>query len=323
MKFSVLVPIYNAAAWLRQTIDSVLRQKCGDFELLLYDDGSTDGSADIMRSAQEADGRVKLLGGGDNLGSMHARLALAGAMIGDYALYLDADDLLDPDALSTGASFMSAHSDSGLVRLCWDALQLDGRRNWVHRMVGGAAESPAECLDLWLRSGVDNRSNITHQFIRRDVLARSLPPDARQRPEDMFFSLPANLEAGVVRQLDSKPLYTYRRQVGYWDSPGQRSLEQILQELYSRRDQMVWYLAALHRHGLQHRADEVLKTIDKDYTLHKADGLGEDERRRCMDVYDKWFTHAPGGVTGATIELLRRALDGDTSWFGDRGDVCE
>ncbi|RNC63376.1 glycosyltransferase family 2 protein, partial [Proteiniphilum sp. X52] len=50
VKVSILVPVYNVAAFIRKTIDSVLAQTFSDFELLLMDDGSSDDTADIVRT---------------------------------------------------------------------------------------------------------------------------------------------------------------------------------------------------------------------------------------------------------------------------------
>ena len=68
IKYSVIVPIYNAAGTLRRCIDSLLAQTYKDFELILVDDGSTDNSAAIIDEYARKDGRIipihKLNGGG-------------------------------------------------------------------------------------------------------------------------------------------------------------------------------------------------------------------------------------------------------------------
>ena len=58
MKISVVVPVYNAERYLKKCIHSVIRQEYSDWELLLIDDGSTDGSGGIMEVAAKKDNRI-------------------------------------------------------------------------------------------------------------------------------------------------------------------------------------------------------------------------------------------------------------------------
>ena len=94
---SVVVPIYNVEAYLEECLDSLLRQTVPDLEVVLVDDGSTDGSADIARAYVDRDPRLRLvtqpnagLGAARNTGTAHAT--------GEFLAYLDSDDLLPHDA---------------------------------------------------------------------------------------------------------------------------------------------------------------------------------------------------------------------------------
>ena len=60
MKFSVVVPVYNAELYLNRLVKSVLDQTFSDFELILVDDGSTDNSFALMKKLQEKDSRIKI-----------------------------------------------------------------------------------------------------------------------------------------------------------------------------------------------------------------------------------------------------------------------
>ena len=101
MKFSIIVPVYNAAAFLNATVSSVLHQTLADWELLLVDDGSTDGvTGKLCDEIAAQDERIRSIhkpngGAGDarNYGIDRAQ--------GDYLVFLDSDDLLTLDALST------------------------------------------------------------------------------------------------------------------------------------------------------------------------------------------------------------------------------
>ena len=97
-KVSLLIPIYNAAASLRLSLDSAAAQTLPELEILCLDDGSTDDSAAVCREYAERDGRFRLLQHEENRGSMEARKTLTEAARGEYIMFLDADDVLKKDA---------------------------------------------------------------------------------------------------------------------------------------------------------------------------------------------------------------------------------
>lgn len=99
MKFSIIVPVYNAARYLQRTVDSVLAQGCTDWEMLLVDDGSTDGeSGALCDRIAEGDTRICALHK-ENGGAGDARNYALPYAQGDYLVYVDSDDLLEPEAL--------------------------------------------------------------------------------------------------------------------------------------------------------------------------------------------------------------------------------
>lgn len=96
---SVVIPIYNAGQYIKECLDSVTSQSLKDLEIICVDDGSTDGSQDIVKECQIADARIKLFVQ-ENQGSGPARNNGLGAACGKYVAFLDADDFwLDECAL--------------------------------------------------------------------------------------------------------------------------------------------------------------------------------------------------------------------------------
>ena len=96
---SVIIPCHNAARFLGETIDSVLAQTFPAFELILIDDGSTDGTADVIDRYRRRLGGRLICDSGPNRGVSAARNRGMELASGRYLQYLDADDLLRPDAL--------------------------------------------------------------------------------------------------------------------------------------------------------------------------------------------------------------------------------
>ena len=90
---SVIIPVYNAEKYLKKSIDSVLNQTFKDFELILVDDGSSDGSLAICKEYEKKDGRVTALSQ-KNAGAGPARNAGIEAAKGKYMAFSDADDYL-------------------------------------------------------------------------------------------------------------------------------------------------------------------------------------------------------------------------------------
>jgi len=95
---SVIIPCFNASAWIRETLDSVRAQdmEASQIEVIVVDDGSTDASAEVVRAAQAPGLRLIRT---DNRGAAHARNVGTRAASGAFFQYLDADDLLSPSAL--------------------------------------------------------------------------------------------------------------------------------------------------------------------------------------------------------------------------------
>ncbi len=91
-RVSVIMPVYNAAAWMRRGIDSVLQQSHADLELVAIDDGSQDESLAILQAYARADARVRIHQQIANGGVAAARNAGIAAASGDYIAFLDADD---------------------------------------------------------------------------------------------------------------------------------------------------------------------------------------------------------------------------------------
>jgi len=107
------MPVYNAARTLPLALRSILNQTSSDWELVVVDDGSTDGTADVL--ARTSDPRIRAIRDGRNLG-LAARLneIVAGAR-GELFARMDADDVAYPSRLAAQAAFLAAHPEVDLV----------------------------------------------------------------------------------------------------------------------------------------------------------------------------------------------------------------
>lgn len=128
-KVSIIMPTYNGERYIVEAIESVLQQTFQDFELIVVDDGSTDGTASIVRNFQERDGRIKYFykqNGGVATASNYA-IERAG---GEYIAICDHDDISLPHRLEMEVSVLEENKDVSLVYssiLVFNEADLDGK----------------------------------------------------------------------------------------------------------------------------------------------------------------------------------------------------
>ena len=103
---SIVVPVYNAAAFLKETIACVQAQRYSDWELLLVDDCSKDNSCDVILNAAKLDQRVRLIRQEKNQGTAAARNRGILEARGRFLCFLDADDLWETDKLDQELMFL-------------------------------------------------------------------------------------------------------------------------------------------------------------------------------------------------------------------------
>lgn len=111
---SVTIPCYNAEASLPACLDSVLSQTLADIEIICIDDGSTDGTANILREYARQDERIRPLFI-EHGGVAIAAMAGIDAARAQYVARMDADDLMLPDRLAAQAAHLDARKQVGLV----------------------------------------------------------------------------------------------------------------------------------------------------------------------------------------------------------------
>jgi glycosyltransferase involved in cell wall biosynthesis len=178
---TVLMPVYNAERYLRDAIESVLCQSWRDLELLIVDDGSTDGSRGIIEAAAGRDPRVRALFRPHRglIDTLNAGLEEAR---GTWVARMDADDICLPDRLQTQVAFASRHPGVAVVGTYAWYLGEGGRILGVYRL---GPTTPEELARIVERDELIQMIHPTVMMDRRAVLAAG-GYDARFRHvEDM------------------------------------------------------------------------------------------------------------------------------------------
>ncbi|CAG1012662.1 partial Chondroitin synthase, partial [Anaerolineales bacterium] len=110
---SIIIPTYNRANLIGETLHSVFAQTYQDFEIIVVDDGSTDNTAEVLRPLAET-GRIKYIRQ-DNQGASAARNRGIREADGIYIAFLDSDDLFEPTKLELQVNYYRKHPELGLV----------------------------------------------------------------------------------------------------------------------------------------------------------------------------------------------------------------
>ena len=116
MKFSIIIPVYNVARYLRECLDSVRTQVYTDWEAICVDDGSTVGSGAILEEYRLKDPRFQVIHQ-VNAGVSVARNAALGMASGEYLVYVDGDDYVSVDYLERLSDEIRKNSNPDILRL--------------------------------------------------------------------------------------------------------------------------------------------------------------------------------------------------------------
>lgn len=123
-RFSVVIPLYNKARFIKRALDSVLMQTRRDYEIIVVDDGSTDQGPKIVE--QCSDLRIKLIRQ-KNGGVSAARNTGIEAAEGEYIAFLDADDVWNPHYLEVIGTLVEQYPEAGAYATAYEIMKPDGK----------------------------------------------------------------------------------------------------------------------------------------------------------------------------------------------------
>ena len=225
-KLSVIVPVYNTEKYLRECIDSILAQTFTDFELILVDDGSTDGSGAICDEYAAKDPRIRVIHQ-ENGGVTRARKNGALLSKGDYLTYVDSDDWIDLDGYRNMMSHIEKHrADIGIFAMTVEKKQPVVISNQIalgffSKEMLLTAVYPYMLFDYSQNcSGVI--MSLCNKIIRRELLMNAITviPDSLTYGEDAISGYLCMLNASSA-YICNEPFYHYRdnpASISYADS---------------------------------------------------------------------------------------------------------
>ena len=232
---SIITPVFNAAPWLEDMLESVRRQTFAEWEHLLVDDGSTDGSDQMIERAAASEPRIRLLRMAENGGPAMARNRAIEEARGRYLAFLDADDLWLERKLELCIRFMQENAYP-FVYHAFRYLSSDGER------AGALVCGPAEltCRTLHTRRGIGDCMSV--------MIDRERIPDFRfltgtgKTHEDWqaWLSL---VKAGHTGHLLRQDLGRYRKSEGSRNA-GKLAAARLVWRLYRDYERLPWPRAA-------------------------------------------------------------------------------
>ena len=172
VKISVIVPVYNAEKYLRQCLDSIIQQSLRDIEIIVIENGSTDGSPAICEEYAQQDKRIKLICEKQNIGLGKANNKGLAAATGEYISFVESDDWLEPDAykqLYVRTQYNNYDIVKGFYNSVWDD---DNRKCLEENFISSEVDTPllerGQCFHLISR-------HVSHwsAIYRRDFLIQN------------------------------------------------------------------------------------------------------------------------------------------------------
>ena len=292
-RVSFVVPVYNVEPYLDDCLRSIRAQTVDDFEVVMVDDGSTDGSVEIAERHAERDRRLRIVRQA-NHGLGHARNTGVQAADGEFLSFVDSDDRLPPDALElllgaldrTGSDFATGNIHRFDSRRAWPAAFL--KRTFFRRRYRTHIERFRWLLSdrmaqnkLWRRSFWDE-----HDLRFPEGMLH----------EDIPVVLPAHFLARSVDVI-SRPVYLYREREDGAPSITQRRTE--LRTLYDRLAAIEHVREFLVSHGppgSRRWYDESVVEEDLRYHLDVLPDADEEYRSAFLDAATSFLERAGSGI---------------------------
>jgi glycosyltransferase involved in cell wall biosynthesis len=231
---TVGLPLFDGKRWIGQAVEAILAQSFGDFELLISDNCSTDGSYEICESYARKDSRIRLLRNRRNVGVTENFNITCRMAAGRYFKYASCNDLCAPDFLLRCVEVLEAHPDVVVChprtrRMMEDTGECEDYTPTLHLM----SDNPLERMITYLESVGLN--NAIQGLIRLDVLRRI--PLLEQ-----YFGSDINLmaELSLYGKFYQVPDFLFYRRVGRQTLSAMRTPEEVANLLVPGKTRLYW-----------------------------------------------------------------------------------
>lgn len=191
----MIMSVHNCEGFVGESVESVLGQTMGDFEFLVMDDASTDGTRDILQSYSDQDKRVKVLTNQENKGLTRSLNSLIDVAAGEVLARIDADDISKKDRLERQSALLK-EGDFGMVASCYRVVDKEGKEAYSH--------CPS-CNPSLLKWSLIFRNNIRHSTAmwRRSIGQKYDTRFTYAQDYDMWCRMARSHSIGVLPEMCS------------------------------------------------------------------------------------------------------------------------
>ncbi len=190
-KVSVIIPVYNCRAWIKRCLDSVLEQTYQNLEVLVIDDGSDDGSAEIIESFVRKDSRIQYFFQ-PNQGVASARNRGLLQATGSIVTFVDADDYIEIDMYERMLSAMK-EQDADIVECSCRRVRPDGKILWNNNLKEEMVVGKRQCVRHYLLQ-TNSTNYVCNKIYRRKLFHNLLFPNLKYS-EDYYVNTMVHVRA--------------------------------------------------------------------------------------------------------------------------------
>ncbi len=209
-KISVIIPVYNAEAYLKDCLDSVVNQTLEEIEIICINDASPDNSLKILRKYEKKDKRIVVIDKKENEGANSARNAGLNIAKGEYIAFLDSDDYLDLNAYEIALK-EAEDKDLDILSFGWESFPTES--NWdKYKSSPRQKYFENSSIDAWFYCGTGSNVNIWNKLYKRSFLINSqihFKTDLKCA-QDYYFNMRIFPRAKKIEFIPDR-IYNYRR----------------------------------------------------------------------------------------------------------------
>ncbi|MBO4834646.1 MAG: glycosyltransferase [Lachnospiraceae bacterium] len=293
---SVYINVYNREDLIGETIQSVLNQTYSNLQIIVVDDGSSDGTADVVRSF--ADPRIEFYPLGKNINVVGALNEGLKHVRGDYAAHVDSDDLWAPDKIEKQVRFLEEHPEYGscfsLVQII-DETGTESEGNEVINRELFHMENMTQAEMLRYFYDQSNHLNHSSMLVRKSMLDQTGGYDpTKQYLHDFDLWVRFCLQAPVY--ILQEPLVAYRVHSGNYSSPEtgrdnayQWEFAQIMQNMIDRCPAELFSQAFADKRKTDQPLTSQILEIEKAFVLMDAFSVNAGNRILGIQKLDALF----------------------------------
>ena len=293
-KVSIVIPVYNAGSGLSRALDSALGQSLHEIEVIAVDDGSTDGSRELLRKRAEQDSRLRVILQEQNQGALLSRRRGISNARGEYVLTMDPDDFFDPEAAAE-LSALADREKTDVIHFgtreftCGADGSLKPRYNWTPPEEKRISGKGAVLRHLLVSGGI---WSLCFKMIRTEICRKALADEESFyciMGEDLYFYLLAAYHAESYLQI-SRAYYNYDTTAGVTAS------KPVSPEKFKRS------------------AATILEVLNHGETFLRGKGILEDPeqaagwekivRNQYLVLWNRWYSRLAPGERGEMGEYL-------------------